>query len=301
MLLGMRHRPLPLLPWLLLAACQTTPPLPAALADAVAALGPDTTTALWCGSPGKSPQIVLQQDAELPCASSIKAAFLVELFTAHADALDAPLPGADAVLADDQHPAIAHFAAAFRANARRDLTGQSVRRIGEAMISGKGVDNPTYNIAANLVIAHFGGPSAMTARLHARRPAWHGLQVRRYMLADRTVHGDNTATARSLAAVHAGLATGELPGVPAAARDAACAVLRVADGNGAERFRKGGALDSDPVTRVEAGWTADATGVRVHVVILQQAGVAAADRQAAGTRFGAAARALETHLLAQPH
>ncbi|MBL8755103.1 MAG: hypothetical protein JNK15_17500 [Planctomycetes bacterium] len=285
---------------LLLAACATRAPIadraddPRLLADvrqAVAALGPGVRAAVWLGRPGETPQLAWNVETPLPCASAIKAAYLVELFADRASALDAPLPGAAATLADAQHPAVAHFTAAQRTTAAQALATASTRRIAEAMITGKGVDNVTYNIAANLVTAHLGGPVGLDAKLHARDPDWHGLHVRRYMLASRTMNGDNECSARSLAAVHAALAAHDLAGVAPAAIDAARAVLRIADaGDGRARFYKGGALDSDPVTRVDAGWREGPDGARVHVVMLAQDGVAPAGRGVAGEHLGDAAR-----------
>jgi hypothetical protein len=226
-------------------------------------------------------------EAPLPCASAIKAAYLVELFADRAGALDAPLPGAAAVLADAEHPAVAHFTAAQRATAAAALGTASTRRIAEAMITSSGVDNVTYNIAANLVTAYLGGPAVLEAKLHARDPEWRGLHVRRYMLASRTANGDNECTARSLAAVLAALAAHTVPGVAAAEIEAARAVLRIADaGDGRARFHKGGALDSEPVTRVEAGWREGPNGAHVHVVMLAQDGVPDDARTAAGQRLG---------------
>jgi hypothetical protein len=254
----------------------------------------------------------------MPVASAIKAAYLVELFAAEADAkpsplaipptvptltdvpfapspgLDAPLLGADAVLADAAHPAVAHFTPAQRATAQRLLGGQSTRRIAEAMVSGRGVDNVTYNLAANLVTARLGGPRELTQRLHARDARLRGLVVRRYMLADRTANGDNEATAASLAAVHAMLAQGCVPGVASTTVQACRRVLAVGDdAAGRSVFRKDGALDSDPVTRTRAGWRRGADGTRVFAVLLAQDGVAAAERGPAGRRLDDAARRIE--------
>ena len=63
-------------------------------------------------------------------------------------------------------------------------------------------------------------------------------------------------------------------------------------------FSKSGALDSDPVTRVEGGWREGPAGAVVHVVMLAQDGVPPQERAAAGQRLGAAARRIEDLLLA---
>jgi len=250
------------------AAPATPAALPAALAEQVAAvvasLGPTARAAVWFGTRDGEALLAWNADTPMPAASAIKAAYLIEAFAAQADAgpsfvaipnavpaltdlplappasLDAPLPGADAVLADARHPAVAHFTPAQRATALRLLGGQSTHRVCEAMISSKGVDNATYNVAANLVTARFGGPAALTQRLHARDPRFAGLQVRRYMLADRAANGDNTATAAALAAVHQTLAR----------------------------------------TRTRAGWRQGADGTRVFAILLadERAGAAVGTR-----------------------
>ncbi len=274
--------------------------LRASIDAALRELGPSIQAAIWLGEPGQPPLLAIDADRPMPVASAIKAAYLVELFAAFPDALDAPMPGIDAGLAEAGHPAIAHFTAAQRANAQTALGGATVRRLGEAMITGNGVDNPTYNLAANLVTAHFGGPAALTQRLHARTPDWAGLQVQRYMLADRTTHGDNTATAAALASVHGMLASGEVPNVDPRAIAAARAVLAVRAGApdaAGQHFRKGGSLDSEPVTRVEAGWHEGPNGKLVHVVMLSQAGVAPDQRAVAGKQLARSAVALERMLL----
>lgn len=277
------------------------PRLAADVRAIVEALGPGVRASVWLGPPHGEPSLAWNVEAPMPCASAIKAAYLVELFAARADALDEPLPGADAVLADARHPAVAHFSDAQRATARRQLVGIGVRQLAAAMISSQGVDNATYNLAANLVTAHCGGPAALDARLHARCPEWRDLRVRRYMLADRREHGDNEATAHALAAVHATLAARDVPGLSRATIDACRAVLaRPADATGRARFAKDGALDSDPVTRVEAGFQEGPRGALVHVVMLAHDGVAADGRAAAGQRLGAAARAITARLLAAP-
>ena len=67
---------------------------------------------------------------------------------------------------------------------------------------------------------------------------------------------------------------------------------------GRKVFAKGGSLDSDPVTRVEAGWREGPEGAVVHVVMLAQDGVDAAGRADAGQRLGDAARRIQELLLA---
>lgn len=282
-----------------LAACTATPaphPKVAEVRAAVAELGPGVRAAVWLSRPRQPPTVAIRPDAPMPCASSIKAAYLVELFDDFAGALDEPLPGCAAILASDAHPAIAHLGAARAETALRALGSASVRRIGEAMITGRGVDNATYNIAANVVTAHFGGPAGMSARLHSRDPRLRGLAVRRYMLAARDVTGDNEVTARSLAAVHSMLADGSVPGADPRAVRAARAILAGPDDDDGRRvFGKGGSLNSEPVARIRAGWREGPDGALVHVVLLAHDG--AVDRDTAGSRLAAAARRIEEILL----
>jgi hypothetical protein len=118
------------------------------------------------------------------------------------------------------------------------------------------------------------------------------------MLADRKVNGDNEATARALAAVHSDLALAAVPGVDAHTVAAARAIIaRPADASGRGVFAKGGSLDSDPVTRVEAGWHESPDRTLVHVVMLAQDGVPSTERSAAGQRLGNAARSIEAMLV----
>jgi hypothetical protein len=288
---------------LLLAACATPPlsvdpGLPAAVLAELRALPAGAHASVWLSAPLGEPAVAVGEDEAMPSASAIKVAYLVELFAEHAEALDAPFPLAEALPDGLQSPAIAHLPEAARQTAIAALTGASVRRIGEVMIRGNGVDNTTYNVAANLVTAHFGGPQWLEVALRARDPRWRGLAVQRYMLADRVANGDNEATARSLAAVHGGLAAGSVPGVDPRAVAAARAVLAAGnDERGRAVFQKGGDLDSEPVTRVRAGWREGPGGAFVHVVMLRWDGVPAAERAARGDHLAALAVKLERMLV----
>src|SRR5262245_45386713 len=64
---------------------------------------------LWLGGDNGEPWFELDADQPVATASAIKAFYLVELFAAYREALDAPLPRADVVLGDDAHPSISHF------------------------------------------------------------------------------------------------------------------------------------------------------------------------------------------------
>lgn len=279
--------------------CRLEPAFEHEVQAALAPLGPGVEAGLWLARAEGELLYARGADVALACASAIKTAYLCELFAAFAADLDAPLPGAAAILADAAHPAVAHFTAAQQWTAQEQLATASVRRIGAAMTNGSGVDNATYNIAANLVTAHFGGPAALTERLHARDPSWRGLRVRRYMLADRAAAGDNEATAASLAAVLAMLARRDVPGMPASAIDAARAVLAAPPAaDGTQQFRKTGSLNSDPVTRVTSGFRTGPGGTVVWVVALVQQRVPTDERPAAGIRLAEAARRIEQTMLA---
>jgi hypothetical protein len=132
------------------------------VADLIKGHGEDIVVSLWLGGGGPAAWYERNAADPRPTASAIKAFYLVELFAAHAGALDKPLPGADAVLKDDAHPAISHFTPAQRDEIRKALTGASVRRVGEVMIGAPGVSNAVYNAAANLTTAVLGGPDALT-------------------------------------------------------------------------------------------------------------------------------------------
>jgi len=279
-----------------LTICRLDPGLELEVRRTLQQIGPRVDAGIWLARPGCEPLFACNVDAPLPCASSIKTAYLVELFAEFSDDLDVAFPGVQTILADPQHPAVAHFSAAQRATAQEHLGDASVRRVAEAMMTGRGVDNATYNIAANLVTAHCGGPAALTRSLHDRDPGWRGLQVRRYMLADRTTNGDNAATARSLAAVLEQLALGMAPGVTASAIDAARQIMARDPRGDRQRFTKGGSLNSNPVTRVRSGFRTGPSGTVVWVIMLAQQ-VDPDDRSAAGPRLAGATEAIEQLLL----
>lgn len=277
------------------AAATTLPELPRPIAALVEELGPTAQAAIWFGPPEGIPALTWHAGRAMPAASAIKVGHLIEVCAARAAVWTEPLPETIAVLGDPAHPAVAHFSPAQRATARRLLGERSTLGLCEAMISGRDVDNATYNLAANLVTAHLGGPAALTRRLHARDPRFAGLQVRRYMLADRRAHGDNEVTAEALAAVHAGLALGRIPGLDPATVAACRGVLAEGrDAAGRAVFRKDGALDSAPATRTRAGWREGPEGTRVFVILLSDTGGGAAT----GRRLEETGRRLEELLFA---
>ena len=281
--------------------------LPGPVAAIIASLGPTAKAAIWFGPPDGPPEVAWHARRPMPAASAIKVAHLIEVCAARAralpgttattSALEEPLPGATATLDDPSHPAVAHFTPNQRATARHLLGDRTTLGVCEAMIHGRDVDNATYNLAANLVTAHLGGPGELTRRLHARDPRFAGVQVRRYMLADRRTHGDNEVTAEALSALLDALALGRVPGLDAATVAACRRVL--ADGQdaaGRAVFRKDGALDSAPATRTRAGWREGAEGARVFVILLSDTGAGAAT----GTRLEEAVRRIESLLFTAP-
>ncbi len=253
---------------LLLLAFGCAPPAPEErIAAALAIPGPEgAERSVWIGSDG-TPVYAESADVPRPAASSIKVAYLVELFAALGDDLDQPVPDAAAVLGDPEHPAIAHFGPDVQADIRASLETADARTVGRHMIRGTGVSNAVYNAAANLTTAFFGGPEALTARIHARHPDFAGIHARRYMLADRNRTGDNTATAASLAAVLTGIAGGDLPGVSDALLREMRDILRIEE----RHIFKGGSLDSLPATRVLSGYHERPDGGALVYVFMAQA------------------------------
>ncbi len=292
---------------LTLAAGCSAPPAPPPSAPVVRMAGSvaDVRVGLWVGAPDGTPHCALAADVPLACASSIKTAYLVELFAAHANALDAPLPGGVDIAADADHPAIAHFDAAVRADVRAQLGTASVREVGWAMVrsvrgpDGVRVTNPVYNAAANLTTAVLGGPAGMTAAIHARGYAGDGLRARRYMLAARDVTGDNTATPAALAAVLCALASGDVPGLDAATTAAVRAAMwSEQHPNWGAHFQKTGALNSDPQCRVLSGWC-ERDGRTVVYAIMAERTRPAVDVDEQGTHLAELAGMLRELLLAE--
>jgi hypothetical protein len=211
---------------------------------------------IWFGAPGE-PIYQRAADSALPAASVLKTALLIELFAAHAGHLDDPLgAAAEAILADDKHPAITPFSAAQRDEVRAGLHGATVRTVGAIMMGSRRASNTVYNAAANLAIASLGGPPEATRKIHARDATFAGVAVRRYMLASRTASGDNEATPASLAAVLASIATAKVPGdVDAATVEAmAQAMMQAKDPALGVHRHKEGNLDSDPMVCLKTGF-----------------------------------------------
>ena len=264
--------------------------------------GDGLALSVWVGGPTGEAWFARDASTTRASASAIKTAYLIELFAAHADALDAPAPGADAIVHDDAHPAVAHFTADDRADIGAEIAGATIRRIGQMMIRGTGVSNAVYNAAANVTTALLGGPEALTGLIHDRAPAFGGLTVRRYMLAARDVTGDNEATAASLAAVLQRVAARDLPGLSRDTVTALWEILRVPEDDGplglGTHYFKSGSLGSDPMIRIRSGFWDGPEGVIVYVVMAEQPTPGTRTRDAAAARLVEVSRAATDAVLA---
>ena len=207
-------------------------------------------------------RVVIQQNAEreLPTASSIKPLLLIELFVRYADELDrAGRDDIQEIVTRREHPAVAHFGDEDRALIAEELAKVSIKQLGKIMIDsedqqGKQYANVVYNAASNVAIALLGGPVEATRLIHRRDPAFRVVHLRRYMLADRKVTGDNTATPMALATYFRLVLRRKVAGVEPAILDEVAAILHADDyDDGGKLYAKGGTLQTDPVTRVRAG------------------------------------------------
>ena len=282
-------------PEITLPICRLAPDLATEVQREIDRAGPNVVAGIWLARPDNEPLFALRPEEAMSCASSIKTAYMLELFAESPD-LDAPFPGTKAILDNPKHPAVVHFSAEQRATAKKLLGDASIRRMAEAMMNGRGVDNATYNIAANLVTAHFGGPAKLTKRLHERSPSWAGLYVRRYMLANRTTNGDNEATAHALAAVLEQMALGAVPGVTPEALDAARKIMAKKPEGQNQSFTKGGSLNSSPATRVRSGFRTGPTGSVAWAIMLTRE-VIGNEQRTAGPKLSEATKAIERLLL----
>ena len=228
-------------------------------------------TGLWIGRPSGDALYASGSGETLPTASAIKTAILIELFARFAKELDQPPMGLNAILRDD-HPAIAHFSTQQRGEIRNALAGDSVRRIGGIMMGSVPASNIVYNAAANVALALLGGPKEATRLIQDRDSVFAPIVVRRYMLTDRKVNGDNVATPAALAAVLQRLASRSVPGLAEkTVGDIRRAILAKDDPRGGKLFIKDGDLASDPVTCVRSGWSEKpGGGTAVFVVMLAQ-------------------------------
>jgi rhodanese-related sulfurtransferase len=232
--------------------------------------GRNVSAAIWVGGADGAAWYERGATTVMPTASAVKTFYLVELFAAHEQALDQPLPDAATVLNDD-HPAVSHFPAAVREEIRRELGTATVRRVGEVMMGKTDVSNAVYNAAANLVTASLGGPEKLTEAIHRRDPRFQSVVVRRYMLRDRTQPGDNEGTAAAFAGLYQALASRKLAGINKDVMSALHQVLRHPRdvGQGA-LYEKTGGLGTEPLTAVNAGWVRTDQSPIVFVVMTRQ-------------------------------
>jgi hypothetical protein len=259
------------------------------LAEILNEHGEGLIASVWFGPASGPAWYTRESDAIRPTASTIKTAFLVALFARFADSLDQPPPGLDAVLRDE-HPAVANFTPAQRAEIRKALAGISVRKLGGVMMASVPASNIVYNAAANVVTAVLGGPEGCTQAIRDCDPAFAGITVRRYMLAPRNITGDNEATAAALAAVLQRVASGKIPGATEATAEAIRRTVVSRDDHYGLKGRfsiKDGALDSDPLVRAQSGWCEPASGGPpiVFVVMLTQPDPGKRSRSEAGERL----------------
>jgi predicted kinase len=167
------------------------------------------------------------------------------------------------------HPAIAHFNPQQRDEVRKALAGVPVRRLGGIMMGSVPASNLVYNAAANVAIALLGGPGDATHSIGARDPAFATIAVRRYMLADRKVTGDNVATPAALAAVQQRLSSRSVSGITeATVEDIRRAMLVKDDPRRGKVFVKDGDLASDPITCVRTSWSEKPGGGAIVFVVM---------------------------------
>lgn len=247
--------------------------LQATIETTLASVSGKPEVSIWFGSIKGQLWHAQYEMRDMPSASAIKTFYLVELFVEHRDSLDKPLPGAEAVLMDDLHPAISHFSTDQKQDIRKTLRGKSVRELGKIMMGSAPASNAAYNAAANVITACLGGAEALTQRIQKRDPAFDHVFVRRYMLRDRNENGDNETTAHSLAMLYQMLAQRALPGVDRNTVEAIrSAMVRKGNPQAGFVYMKDGALNSDPLSRVQAGWKefSDGSDPLIFVVMIRQ-------------------------------
>ncbi|MBV04785.1 MAG: hypothetical protein CL474_02175 [Acidobacteria bacterium] len=247
------------------------------------------TASIWIGGVTGEPWYIRDASTVRAAASSIKTAYLVELFDAYAEQLDESVSELAEIVSDEAHPAVAHFSLDDLTEIRREVEEATIRRLGHMMIRGSDVSNVVYNASANVVTALLGGPGALTARIQRRDAAFSGLTVRRYMLAARDVTGDNEATAASLAAVLRRIASRRIAGMEPDTISAMWDILRVPNDDGIDgrvHYFKSGSLNSDPMVRIRSGfWHFPPDETTVYVVIVEQPVPGSLSRDRAGERL----------------
>ncbi len=221
---------------------------------------------IWLGSPDGEAWYRHNADTLRPAASAIKTAILIEFFSEQANSLDMPFTELNGMIDNPLNPAISHFDLSQQAAVRSELRGLTARQLAEAMIHKKHIEtNAAYNAAANVIIEYLGGPAKLTERVRHRFPRADGLQIARYMLADRQKNTDNLLTAESLSLLLIFLAKNTTDD---ALRDASRAVLLLErDVSRGDHYYKGGTLTSEPQVRIEAGWWDHNGGACIYVVI----------------------------------
>lgn len=221
---------------------------------------------VWLGQPNGEIWFAYNSNTIRPAASAIKTAILIEFFDERIDSLDAPVPDLDTILDNPKSSAIGHFTPEQKAAARTELRGLTARQLAEAMIHKEHIQtNAAYNGATNVAIEYLGGPQALTDRIRRRFPNSDGLQIARYMLADRQKNGDNLLTANSLAAVLGFLA--QTPVNDRLRTEARTVLFLESDEFRGDHYYKGGTLTSPPQVRIQAGWWEKDRAVSVYVVI----------------------------------
>ncbi|WP_199195049.1 MULTISPECIES: amidohydrolase family protein [Pirellulaceae] len=233
----------------------------------LAASPADTEFAIWIGRPDGETLFERNAEQMMPTASAIKVAILLEFFAKYEDQLDSPPAGVKPLFESD-HPAFSHFNQAQREEIEKYLAKATVAEIGYRMVHTAGAPNRVYNGATNIATALLGGPAKTTQAIHARDPAFQGIVVNRYQLADRKANGDNVASAKSLAAVLAKLATGKVAGLQDDTVQRIHKILSI-DGAapGVTSFGKSGSLSTTPVTRVLSGWDDDGQATLVYAIM----------------------------------
>lgn len=266
------------------------------LADAIDRLqsdyGQSVRIGIWFGTADGQVVYTHRADEGRPTASAIKTSFLIELFARYHDSLDIVPSELNEILAE-KHPAISHFSAAQQGEIRAGLSSVTVRQLGAIMMGARPASNLVYNAAANVTTALLGGPERLTKLIHARSTAFGNLHVRRYMLADRKATGDNTATPEALAAIWQQFASGKLADMTDSTLDAVGQAILTRNNRyklAGRHVFKDGSLDSDPMTRVQAGsWLpVDARVPFIYVVMVEQNGAsddAGDDKGKALTQF----------------
>lgn len=234
-------------------ATQANPAFQQALENQRPSAPAGTEFGIWVGRPDGEVLFEHHADKVMPTASSIKVAMLIELFAKYEDQLDSPPVGVEEIIQAD-HPAFAHYTKKQRDEVIEHLAEATVAEIGYRMIHTEGAPNPVYNGASSIATALLGGPAKTTELIHARDPAFDAIIVNRYMLADRTVNGDNTATPKSLAAVLAKLSSGKVPGLKDETVERIHEILKIDSREGVTSYGKSGSLSSEPVTRILSGW-----------------------------------------------